>query len=61
MIRFTTVATTKITAKQQFKFFLKSVESEISSSHGGEYEEFEAASTSETSVNFYETTRRNIP
>jgi hypothetical protein len=46
--------------------------SEISDSHGGEYEDvfwdvpadalmMEAASTSETSVNLYQTTRRNIP
>jgi hypothetical protein len=42
---------------------------EISGSHGGEYKDFfwdvvlmmEVASTSETSVNFYQTTRRNIP
>jgi hypothetical protein len=39
---------------------------EISGSHGGEYIRLialmmEAASTSETSVNFYQTTRRNIP
>jgi hypothetical protein len=41
----------------------------ISGSHGGEYEDvlgccvvmMEAVNTSETSVNFYETTRRNIP
>jgi hypothetical protein len=46
-------------------------ESEISGSHGGEYEDgcllgcctlmMEAASTSETSVNIYHTTRRTIP
>jgi hypothetical protein len=45
--------------------------SEISSSHGGEYEDgcllgccamaMEAGSTSETSVNFYLTTQRNNP
>jgi hypothetical protein len=44
---------------------------EISGSYGGEYEDeclleccvlmMEAASTSETSVNFYQTTQRNIP
>jgi hypothetical protein len=50
--------------------------SEVSDSHGGEYEDgclmgccgrlhialvLEAARTSETSVNFYQTTRRNKP
>jgi hypothetical protein len=48
-----------------------SVLGEISVSHGGEYEDvclldccalmMEAASTSETSVNFYQATRRNNP
>jgi hypothetical protein len=34
---------------------------EISGSHGGDHPMMEASSTSETSINFYQTTWRNNP